>query len=105
MDLQNKENLQKILTEFENTEISPLNIMDILLKLMKKAEVISNLKGEDKKRLVLEAVEFLLKKSNLEETFLKFLPNLIDSIISVEKGEIKIKENISKKLLCCFSKC
>jgi replicative superfamily II helicase len=105
MDLQNKENLQKILNEFENTELSLLNIMDTLLKLMKKVETISNLKGEEKKRLVLEAIEFLLKKSKLDETFLKVLPDLIDSIISVEKGEIKIKESISKNFLCCFKGC
>lgn len=97
--------LNKIIDEISKIEITPLNILNVCLVAMKKVETFPKLKGEEKKKLVLKAIEIVIEKTNLDNSVLNFIPSFIDNIISVEKGELKIKEKITKSLCCCFDLC
>lgn len=67
---------------------------------------INDMKGADKKQLVIDLLIYILDKTDsgvfeLVEPFLKeAIPELIDSLIDVEKGKIHFNPKIKKKLNC-----
>jgi len=103
------------------------DIVPMTMWLMKTIEDVDHLSGSDKKEVVLKAVEFILDKAFSEKSDTKYvllrelaklvLPEIIDNIILVDKGEIRINKGvlknfkkiwksmkISKIMRCCSSK-
>lgn len=86
------------------------NILDILLNLMIAIEKFENIKGEQKKNVIIQVFNIYLEDkddvSNELKELVKFLlPKIIDTFISIDKREVKIKVSkclkITKKYLCC----
>lgn len=96
-------NLEKLLTDLGNVEISSDNLLEVCLKGMKIVEGFPKLKGEEKKKLVIQSIEVLLQKSGVDNNLASLLPYFIDNIISVEKGELKI--SAEKTVLGCLKFC
>ena len=65
-----------------------------------------NMKGADKKQLVIDMLIFILDKTDsgifeLIEPFIKeAIPDLIDELIDVEKGKIRFNPKLKNKLNC-----
>jgi hypothetical protein len=88
--------------------LSPSSLVPILVNLMKIIEGFPQLKGVQKKDVILKAFKNFVaqnlsegEKQNIEPLIDLTLPTLIDTLVSVDKREmqIKIKKLISK---CCF---
>lgn len=104
--------LQKIKTVVGTGSLSPENIVGIVIDMMTLAEDPTwNLSGKKKKELVIKVIGMYVDKEVDDEQtamILKLLiqstvPSLIDSIVSVSKGEIaiKVKSCLSKCFPCC----
>lgn len=87
------------------------NIISIVIYLMQIVEGYNDLSGKEKKELVIEVLNKFIDENvddEKEENELKFLvritvPPLIDSIISLDKRELKIKtEKCLSKIFCCL---
>jgi len=110
MSIENKEvktylkYVDTVYTSLVNTlegEITPLNLAMITLNLMQMVEHYKDLTGSDKKALVVEVLERWRKEHN-ESLNLDILPSVIDTFVSLDKGELQVKVNISSCLECCF---
>jgi len=96
-----------------NFELSPSNITMYLVTLMQLVESITSLKGHDKKNLVIQVMEFLIMEQIRDDNEYKeqlsllvklTLPELIDTIVSIDRKEVKIKIKKGVKNLldgCC----
>ena len=83
-----------------NFELSPSNITMYLVTLMQLVESVTSLKGHDKKNLVIQVMEFLIMEQIRDDNEYKeqltllvklTLPELIDTIVSIDRKEVKIK--------------
>ena len=81
-------------------ELSPSNITMYIVTLMQLVESITTLKGKDKKNLVIQVIDYLIMdrirddneyKEQLSLLVKLTLPELIDTIISIDRKELKIK--------------
>jgi hypothetical protein len=98
-----KTNLDKLVQETEKTLSGEASPITMCITAMKIVETFPNLKGSEKKKLVLDCVKVLLQKIGASEIIIDVLPSVIDNLISVEKGEIIIgNEKLSG---CCISLC
>lgn len=72
--------------------------MDDIVKFMKLVELHKDMSGVDKKNQVINSVKFRNQGSDKE-----LISAIIDNLISIEKGEIKIKEvkKVALSLLNC----
>lgn len=95
-----------------NFEISPSNITMYLVTLMQLTESITSLKGQDKKNLVIQVMEYLIMEQIRDDNEYKeqlsllvklTLPELIDTLVSVDRKELKIK--IKKGIKQMFNGC
>lgn len=96
-----------------NYELSPSNITIYLVNLMQLTESITLLKGQDKKRLVIQVMEYLIMEQIRDDNEYKdqlsllvklTLPELIDTIVSIDRKELKIKIKKGTKQIfgnCC----
>ena len=86
-----------------------------LVTLMQLVESITSLKGHGKKNLVIQVMEFLIMEQIRDDNEYKeqlsllvklTLPELIDTIVSIDRKEvkIKIKKGVKKLLGGCCSK-
>ena len=75
-------------------------ILTTVVELMLQAQTIDELDGEAKKIFVMKAVREILEyPDNIEDIIIEF----IDIIIEVDKGKIKINDNVKKSILSpCF---
>ena len=98
-----------------NFELSPSNVTMYLVTLMQLTESISSLKGQDKKNLVIRVMEYLIMEQIKDDNEYKeqlsllvklTLPELIDTLVSIDRKEmkIKIKKGIRHLFESCFTK-
>ena len=90
----------KLVLENTNTRLSPTNVVSYLINLMQIVESVVNLDGESKKQLVMQVMEYFIETQieNDDEyaTELKLivqltLPELIDTIVNIDRKKVKIK--------------
>ena len=110
------ENLYEDLKEIlAGTKLNSSNIVAILVNLMQLVENYPKLRGQQKKQVILYAINMLIddQNDNVEDTAtLKLLvqstlPSVIDTIISIDKKQLQIKvKQLSKFIfsLCCGKK-
>jgi len=86
------------------------NILDIVLGLMIAIETFENVHGEQKKTIIIEVFNsYIAEKEDvsveLKELIKYILPKIIDTFVSIDKRQIKIKASkclkITKKYFCC----
>lgn len=104
------EELKKIIG---NGTINRSNAVVILLSLMQVVEKYEDINGEQKKAIIIDALNHLIDDqiNNYQEAMeMKLLvkitlPSVIDTFVSIDKKEIqiKIKKNCFKFLSCCIS--
>ena len=108
-DEKNNEMINNAINSVEkliNNKISLENVLSVCIGLMQFAEKIPNMKGPQKKNLVISAMEAIITKFNGENSLLLVLPFFIDKIIDVENGNLHV--SISQSCcsqLSCFSFC
>lgn len=78
-----------------------LNIVEIVIKLMEEAENIVNLKGEEKKKEVLDNLQTVIGRDAYSNYYYLII-NVIDFAVNISKGK-KLNLNNLKKKYCCFS--
>ena len=105
ISLQKKIDYQLRLTTAMNNISPTKNIIFIVTELMKFIDNFE-LKGEDKKQLIISSIQSFLITENVNESTINFIvntvcPELIDILISVDKRSITIK----KKISCFFPWC
>lgn len=92
-------------SEFTKTlngeKLTPLNIVSLCLSTMQVAAKMVELKGLEKKQVVLSVFDRYIKENPDSSSLLVILPNMIDLFIKVEKQELKINMKPSN----CFKLC
>lgn len=77
-------------------------IPTLVIKAMKHVQSFKGMKGEQKKALVIEVVTRLIDESDvcgpMEPVILSVIPTMIDSIVSVDKGQLRIKPKLMDKM-------
>jgi len=104
----------RIKSLFTGDEITIENIFDLLILAMEQVERFTELSGAVKKKLVLQTVQRLVHDFvvvSIENDLLRliidnFLGTLIDTLVQVDGGSMRInldKKKLARKLLpCCF---
>lgn len=91
--------------------ISLTNITDIVVKLMQLVSKYNKLSGIDKKNLVLETIQQLIKDSVpndtmeyelLENCLLQVVPIMINHMIAIDKNQLIINARVTKCWKNCF---
>jgi hypothetical protein len=92
-------------------KLTTSNVVVVVINLMRLVEKYSELKGHQKKQVILEAVKMLINDSNdnvedNEQLIMLVnmtLPSVIDVIISIDRKKIKIKIKKAWKFMlsCC----
>ena len=83
------------------------NLMDATMKLLKEITDIYFLNAEEKKEFICDVLCYVIDNTDagalesLDEIIKKLIPTIIDNLILVEKGELKINKKSTKKW-CCF---
>lgn len=101
---------EQIIEKFKEVFEEPLNvktITDAVICLMKIIEEFSNLHGNEKKEMLIRTINKIIDDTNvgemdmiLDNVLKNIIPIVIDRIVSIEKGELKIKKKYT-----CFSFC
>ena len=84
-------------------DISAMNIFSITVNLMQLVEKYPKLSGPQKKSLVIQALEKVIKKHGADQALLSIVPAFIDQAISLDKGKVVI--NVEEAASGCFSLC
>jgi hypothetical protein len=94
-------------------KLTPTNVVIILVELMKIVDGYPELKGAQKKQVLLEAINMLIDdqhdnvedSNNLKMIVKMTLPAVIDVAVSIDKKQLKIKaKKFYRNLLgCCFT--
>lgn len=94
-----------------NGKISSANLVAVLLSLMQLVETYDDVKGLQKKAIILDTLNHIIEDQiddSQEATNLKLLiqltlPSVIDTFVSLDKKEIsiKLKKTCSKLFGCC----
>lgn len=97
---------EQLETMVKEKSLTLTNIVDCVVDLMVLIERISKMSGEEKKKCVISVLKTYLEKNMTEhKELLAFvettLPPLIDTLISLDKKEIKIHVDKCLKFLCC----
>ena len=83
------------------------NLMDATMKLLKEITDIYFLNAEEKKEFICDVLCYVIDNTDagalesLDEIIKKLIPTIIDNLILVEKGKLKINKKSTKKW-CCF---
>lgn len=83
--------------------VDAASIMSICISAMQLVERMKDLKGEQKKTLVLDSLSKVIEKKGGDLAILAVIPQFIDSCISIEKGQIRFKLNTGL-FSCCIGK-
>lgn len=86
----------------ESEKVTPVNILLVCLTSMQLVEKFPNMKGSEKKDLVIKAIETVIGKTNSDASLTGILPSFIDNMISVEKGKITISVDPEETISCCL---
>ncbi len=105
--------IERILNVFRKSfkgKVDMKNITECTVILMEQVGKIKKLTGKEKKTLVTELLIHLIEKTDsgeIDETLDKILifviPEVIDKMVSVEKGKLVINPKISQWTKNCFS--
>lgn len=87
----------------DSKEINTLNMMQVTLGLMQLVETYPNLRGRDKQKLVMRAIEVFIDKHGGDKAILNFLPTVITSCIQLDRGELTIRITPESATNCCLS--
>lgn len=98
--------VNEVLEQLENIvggdEINATNILLFSLNLEQVVERYKDLKGKQKKELVLRVFKRYAEKHNSElGHLLDFLPGFIDVSISLDRGDAKIQIDAEQVVTCC----
>ena len=110
--LDNKEPFSRLYDEMEaiigKREVNAGNIMSLVTLLMKTADKYTDVKGIQKKELVLAVTKKVVEETVPEterENVLYIvngtLPAIIDTIVAIDKGQLAIKVKKGLKAWCC----
>ncbi len=85
--------------------LTPLNISRICVSLMQATERHTELKGHEKKELILNVVKRYADEDsgNFSSVFIDMLPDLIDTFVAVDKHRLVIANKEAKG--CCIDIC
>lgn len=89
------------------TGINLDNLMDATMKLLKEMTDIYFLNAEEKKEFICDVLCYVIDNTDagalesLDEVIKKLIPTIIDNLILVEKGKLKINKKPTKRW-CCF---
>ena len=82
------------------------NLMDATMKLLKEITEIYFLNGEEKKEFICDVLCYVIDNTDagalesMDEVIKKLIPTIIDNLILVERGELKINKKITKRCWC-----
>lgn len=105
-------NLQKLVQKIGSIKLEQSNVIQTLHTIMETVEIIDkNLKGSNKKDLVLKGIKWLANNQLLSETDKLILnsvidqvvPPAIDLIIDVSKGVSNLVQKTGSSCLKCFN--
>ena len=95
--------------DLENFDVS--SMMAVLPKLIKHVENYKNLRGEQKRELVISMLKHIIDITDgpgndevWDPILKKLIPSLIDTLIEVNDGKLKLRKKqkwLGKLLLCC----
>jgi hypothetical protein len=99
-----------LLAMTKSEKITVANIVDITTRLMAVVEQIDGMTGLQRKEMVLNVLKQYIRSQIHDDDFENVivtvvdytLPHLIDTIISFDRGELRIALN--KATSCCFGK-
>ena len=100
--------IDTLVKEIENVSagrISVINILEVCLNAMKLVESFPNLKGIEKKNMVIKAFDIVMTKTGSDPILINLLSSFIDGVINVEKGNIKIRLDPESTVKCCLGIC
>ena len=86
----------------DQKQINALNIATVCLNLMQLVEKAPNLKGSEKKKLVLDTIEKYLSTSGGDLGLLSVVPSFMDNMISLDKGTVTISLTPENVETCCM---
>ena len=87
------------------------NIMDVTMEVMRDVSTLYYLHGKEKKQLVIDILIHVVNNTDagalesLDPIIIKMVPKVIDTIIKVESGKMKINKKPWIKCLSCFPCC
>jgi hypothetical protein len=76
------------------------DVVQLTLKLMESTEL-TNRTGSEKKKYVMNSVKYIIG-DELYHTYSDIISTLIDVMVLVSKGDLKLKLNNMKRKYCCF---
>ena len=83
------------------------NVMEVVMKCVRfLAQTKKKLTGQQKKKLIVDSLLLVLDETdsgileNFEPLIKVMIPTIVDNLIDVEKGKIKLNKGISSS--CCF---
>lgn len=85
-----------------NGRITSLNLLSICINCMRLVESFPELKGIQKKDLVIKAIT----KMDSDSVIINMLPEMIDTVINLEKGTITVSQAVAETAVgCCLGFC
>lgn len=85
-----------------NEQITAFNILSICINLMQIVEKFPNLKGSQKKELVLRALDAAISQRGGDKGLIALIPSFIDNAISIQNGNIQISVTPEEVAGCCI---
>lgn len=101
---------ETVLKQFPNG-ITLESLFEAVTSFMSIVGQIKNMRGADKKQLVIDTILFVLDNTNagaleiVEPVVKQMIPYAIDSLIDVEKGTMRFNPKVKNKLQSCFPCC
>lgn len=96
-----KKLVENISISISHKSIDLDNILNVCLTAMKLVESIPSLTGGEKKILVLDALQEVLKNSDIDLTILTLIPKFIDIAVELDRKRIVIQAEIEKHVKSC----
>jgi hypothetical protein len=101
--------VNKLLDTIKNTlnsePLSFMNVVVVCFKLMQIVESFSGVTGENKKQMVIQALDTFVKNSGGDENMLQVIPSFIESAVNLANGKLTLSEVEEVGTKCCFGIC
>lgn len=97
------ERVAKVIDKFDTINLS--NLMPIVVDLMQIVAEIPNLRGSEKKALVIDCLKYIVDETDagswekFDGVVKELIPVVIDSLVEANKGKLMFKQIIPKG--CC----
>lgn len=106
MEEQNNVNIQGIIAQIDDIvkdqAVDAVNVLVIALNAMQLVESLPNLKGQQKKDIVLQVMRAVLERHGGHNELMGLIPSFIDTTISVDRGDVVIKIKPQEVVSCCL---